>query len=55
MLFIVSSFKLLREIVIFKLKLRVGNFISFEFEKKEYFDIKEVLEEKINIFVEWIK
>lgn len=38
-----------------KPKPRAGNSISSEFEKKEYFDTKEVLEDKINTLAEWIK
>lgn len=35
-----------------KPKPRAGNSISSEFEKKEYFDTKEVLEDKINTLAE---
>ena len=44
-----------REAAISKPKPRAGNSISSEFEKKEHFDTKEVLEEKINTLAEWIK
>ena len=45
-----------REVAVSKKpKPRAGNSISSEFEKKEYFDTKEVLEEKINTLAEWIK
>ena len=50
-----ASSKPRREAAISKPKPRAGNSISSEFEKKEYFDTNEVLEEKINTLAEWIK
>lgn len=43
------------EAAVFKPKPRASNSISSEFEKKEYFDTKEVLEMKINQLADWLR
>ena len=44
-----------REATVSKPKPRAGNSISSEFEKKEYFDTKEVLEMKIDQLADWLR
>lgn len=50
-----TSSKPPQEASISKPKPRAGNSISSEFEKKEYFDTKEVLEGKIDRIARWMK